>query len=236
MSAGIEEHAEAVAVARAHVTAADGPPLRPLPAGFAAARVALHRVAEGILKPVRERETGTEIALRFTRGGFGTPPWERGLASGTSGAARVEGVELVTVTGGETQRERLADPAIDAPAVAAVADWFAFGTAVLGDLVDAHTGDDPAPIRLWPEHFDVATELGSEAAGSRATYGASPGDELHPEPYLYVTAWTPQPPGPAWNATGFAGAELGYADLLAAADQLGAASRFFESRLTALGS
>jgi hypothetical protein len=234
MSAGIEEHADAVADARAHLAAAGGTPLRPLPPGFGAARAALHRVAEDVLKVARERETGNEIALRFTAGGFGTPPWERGLVSGTSGAVRVDGLELVTVAGAETRREPLADPAVDAASAAAIADWFAFGTAVLGDLVDAHRGDEPAPIRLWPEHFDVATELGAEAAGSRATYGASPGDELHPEPYLYVSAWAAPPPGPEWNATGFAGAELGYAELFAAADQGAAASRFFESRLAAL--
>jgi hypothetical protein len=42
------------------------------------------------------------------------------------------------------------------------------------------------------------------------TYGGSPGDEQHAEPYLYVAPWMPPPPGPLWNATGFTGAEAPY--------------------------
>jgi hypothetical protein len=229
------EHDEAVADARVRLEASAGPPLEPLPPGFAAARAALHRVAEDELKPRRERETGNEIALRYTPGGFGTPRWAKGLVSGTSGQARVEGTDLVVVTGDEAGRTALEGAAADAAAGAALADWFAFGTVVLAELIDARPGGDPSPIRLWPEHFDVATELGSEEAGTRATAGASPGDEQHPEPYLYLSPWSPQPPGPLWNATGFTGAELGYGELLAAANQLAAAAAFFAERLDAVG-
>jgi hypothetical protein len=228
------EHDEAVVDAGKHLEASPGPPLRPLPPGFAAARTALHGVAEGELKSRRERETGNEIALRFTPGGFGTPPWADGLVSGTSGQARVEGTDLVLVDGGTSERIPLEGAAADAAAAATLADWFAFGTVVLAQLIDARPGEDPSPIRLWPEHFDVATDLGSEDSGTRATAGASPGDENHDEPYLYVGPWTQQPEGPRWNATGFAGAELGYADLLAAPDQRVAAADFFAERLDAL--
>ena len=229
------EHDEAVLDARQHLEASAGPPLLPLPPGFAAARVALHRVAEEVLKPKRERETGNEIALRYTPGGFGTPPWDAGLESGAGGQARVEGTELVVVTGDAVERAPLEGPAADGPAAAAVADWFAFGTVVLADLIAARPGAEPAPIRLWPEHFDVATDLGDESAGARATAGASPGDENHDEPYLYVGPWTEQAEGSLWNANGFAGAELGYRELLAAPDQIGAAAAFFAERLDALG-
>jgi hypothetical protein len=229
------EHDEAVADARDHLEASAGPPLQPLPPGFAAARLALHRVAEDELKPRRERETGNEIALRYTPGGFGTPRWANGLASGTSGQARVEGTDLVVVTGDAVERAALEGAAANAPAVAAIADWFAFGTVALAELIDARPGRDPAPVRLWPEHFDVATELGSEEAGTRATVGASPGDTDHDEPYLYVGPWSEQPEGPLWNANGFAGAELGYRELLAAPDQLEAAAAFLAERLDALG-
>jgi hypothetical protein len=44
-------------------------------------------------------------------------------------------------------------------------------------------------VRIWPEHFDAAIEMGGEAAGRRATYGGSPGDVHHTEPYLYVSPW-----------------------------------------------
>ena len=229
------EHDEALLDAKQHLEASAGPPLLPLPPGFAAARSALHRVAEDVLKPKRELETGNEIALRYTPGGFGTPGWEAGEASGTSGEARVEGTELVIVTGDAADRTPLEGAAADGPAAAALADWFAFGTVVLADLIAARPGTDPAAIRLWPEHFDVATDLGDEPAGTRATAGASPGDENHDEPYLYVGPWTEQPDGPLWNAQGFAGAELGYRELLAAPDQLAAAAAFFAERLDALG-
>lgn len=228
------EHDAAVADARAALAGSSGQALGPLPPGFATTRTAMHRIAEEVLKPRREAETGNEIALRFTTGGFGTPPWENGLVSGRSGQVRVEGLELVTTDGDEVQRERLAESGFDEDAAAALAAWFAFGTVVLADLIDIHGDLEPAPIRLWPEHFDVATELGSEDAGTRATFGASPGDEDHPEPYLYVGPWIPPATGTGWNATGFDGAELTYAELLAANHQPGAAATFFADRLSAL--
>ena len=68
---------------------------------------------------------------------------------------------------------------------------------------------DPSLVQLWPEHFDIAVELGSEPAGQRATFGASPGDESHDEPYLYVSPWTADlPPASSGTRTGFEGAEL----------------------------
>ncbi len=100
----------------------------------------------------------------------------------------------------------------------------------------ARAGDElePVSINLWPEHFDVATELGSEAAGQRAGYGASPGDAEHPEPYLYVGPWTARPEGSLWNATAFAGAELAYSELLGPSDPVARGVEFFGARLEAL--
>jgi hypothetical protein len=93
---------------------------------------------------------------------------------------------------------------------------------------------DSSRVQLWPEHFDLAVALGSEDSGARATYGLSPGDELHPEPFLYVTPWAVQPPGELWQATQFQGAELPYAGMIAAPDQRAAALEFFGTRLAAL--
>ena len=92
-----------------------------------------------------------------------------------------------------------------------------------------------SPVRLWPEHFDIAIELGSEELGERANYGLSPGDEQHPEPYAYVSPWTAEVSGELWQAGGFRGAELTYAELLAATDQQAAAMEFFTTRKHALG-
>ena len=250
------EHDRAVAEAREHLAAKSDPrrPLAALPPAFASTRSGLHFVAEHLVKPKRELETGNEIALCFTPGGFGTPPWDLGEASGARGQARVAGTEVVLLSGGREERRAADDPAaaaemlgvdppdldeptsIDADSAAALADWFAYGTIVLAELIDLHPELDPAPIRLWPEHFDVASELGSEAAGARANYGASPGDEDHPEPYLYVGPWDQSVEGEAWNAKAFKGAEVGLAELLAVDDQIAAAAAFLSSRLEALTS
>jgi hypothetical protein len=92
----------------------------------------------------------------------------------------------------------------------------------------------PTRVQLWPEHFDLSMELGAEASGRRVTIGASPGDDNHSSPYLYVVPWAPQPAGPPWNDPFFAGASLPYADLAGAEDQRGAALAFFSSCLAAV--
>jgi hypothetical protein len=63
---------------------------------------------------------------------------------------------------------------------------------------------------------------------------APPGDENHAEPYAYVAPWTAQEPGECWNARGFGGAELDYAELLASEDPARAALDFMRSRREAL--
>ena len=167
-------------------------------------------MAEEVLKPAREKVTG-RFGLRALPGGFGTPPF------GEVMQMHVDGTDLV-IRDGETVRREPIDN-VDADAAAALAAWFAFGEGVLEELrAETALEHDPTPPQLWPEHFDVAIELGSEAAGVRAGYGASPGDEEHPEPYLYVTPWAEE---------GFT--ELGYQELLAAPDRREAALGFFRS-------
>ena len=165
--------------------------LGPLPAGFARTRDALHRLAEDVMSPAQAAVNG-DIHFDATPGGFGTPVF------GDGRQLRVEGVDLVEVDGGaEVRREPVAG--IDAGAARWLAALFALGDAVLRELIaDA---PDAEPIRLWPEHFDIATVI------DRATYGVSPGDEHHDEPYLYVAPWDPVE-GEPWNARGFTGAEL----------------------------
>jgi hypothetical protein len=93
---------------------------------------------------------------------------------------------------------------------------------------------EPSRVQLWPEHFDMAVELGVESAGRRAAYGCSPGDEEHPEPYVYVAPWEIPPEDELWNATGFRGAELAYAELLTADDQRERVLEFLRIRLAAV--
>jgi hypothetical protein len=84
--------------------------------------------------------------------------------------------------------------------------------------------DEPARVQLWPEHFDLSVDLGVEADARRATFGASPGDEAHPEPYLYVTPWTEQQ-GEFWNEGSYA--SFPFAGLVDAPDQRARAAAFF---------
>ena len=46
---------------------------------------------------------------------------------------------------------------------------------------------------------------GLEGAGYRANYGLSPGDDEHPEPYLYLGPWRGKPLGELWHAQGSPG-------------------------------
>ena len=200
--------------------------LAPLPPGYADTRARLHRVAEDVLKPARERVTG-RFGLRALPGGFGTPP------VGEVTQLHVDGTELVTRDKGDVRREPI--HGVDPDAASALAAWFAFAAGVLEELLaDADSSLSPTPAQLWPEHFDIAIELGDEGAGRRATYGASPGDGEHPEPYLYVATWNPPPDGPLWNATAFSGSQLAYAELLAERDRRATARDFFQARLDAL--
>jgi hypothetical protein len=220
--------------------------LEPAPPALATTREALHRLAEDVLSPVQAAVNG-DIHFIATPGGFGTPEFGEGRQ------LRVEGAQLVVVDGGESSTEPItslraaadfvggdsagrSDAPLDVDDAAArwLGDFFGFASAALEQI--ATEGEDPAPIRLWPEHFDIANEMGSEGRGTRATYGASPGDENHAEPYLYVAPWrTPLERGELWNAKGFVGAELTLADLLAADDQRAAALDFFRGRMAALG-
>jgi hypothetical protein len=199
----------------------------PLPAvadraALAATRATLHRVAQDVVSPARVAATGHEIALEPRPGGFGTPPFPGG------GEVRVEGTELVTVAADGTQRREPLD--VDPQAAALLATFWAFTAAALAMLrSDAEPDDDPSPIILWPEHFDLALELGPE--GRRATYGGSPGDEHHELPYLYVAPWQDAPLGSGfWNAAGFRGAELDYTMLAEAEDPAALAVEWLRHR------
>jgi hypothetical protein len=202
-------------------------PLAPLPGTFAATRKALHRIAEEIVSA--ERMPENEIALRYTRGGYGTPFFEH---DGAECQVRVEHGELVRQRNAEELREPIAG--VDPASATALGDFYGFACSVL-EYERAEEGDeDPSLVQLWPEHFDIAFELGFEDHGQRANYGASPGDADHDEPYLYVGPWDTSVSGEIWNATGFPGAELTYSELLAAPDQRRAALDFFHSRHRAL--
>jgi hypothetical protein len=189
-------------------------------------RQSLHRLAVEVISPLRVQATGNEIALRVRPEGYGTPDLPDGGWVGTRGTQLVlvggDGDEDTTAITSLRAAARfvglddrvasaLPDDALEVHNGAALilADAWATGEEALQALLDgASSADDASPINLWPEHFDIATELGT--GDTRATYGVSPGDADHAEPYAYVSPWTaPAETGlhTFWNAAAFTGAE-----------------------------
>jgi hypothetical protein len=179
-------------------------------------RTSLHALAAQVIAPLRVQATGNEIALQVRPGGFGTPELPEGGWVGT------DGTDLVRVDGEGASEVTAITSLLDA------ADFVGLDDAASGltdDLLEVHAGaaevlaevwatgdealralDPTATPILWPEHFDIAIELGE------ATYGVSPGDAEHPEPYAYISLWSPPAdletgPDTFWNATTFTGAE-----------------------------
>jgi hypothetical protein len=215
-------------------------PLGPLPPDFAVTRVSLHALAERIVAPARHAANG-KIGLRYTYRGFGTPFFgdrqvrvedgdliatdtmlgDRRLRPATlRQAADLVGVPVGAETGvykPTTPDDPDAPLTIDAVAARAVGDWFGFCASLLEQLrAEAEPdADKPARVQLWPEHFDLAVDLGPD--GARANFGGSPGDDAHPEPYLYIGPWEPRE-GAFWNES--FGASLPYSAILGGADAM----------------
>lgn len=215
-----------------------------VPPGLPSTRDRLHQLAYFVLAPARYRATG-RMGLRATPGGFGTPEFE-GRVVRVEGVSLVNeaGEEVWTepITSISRATEFLGIPyevdwftgfgdalppidpdldlALDPIGPEFVANWFDFGFQALATLKEqAGTDDDASEPQLWPEHFDAAIEMGSEDRGLRASYGASPGDNSHDEPYIYVSSWgAVDRSNPYWNDTAFNGASLDYRTLLASDD------------------
>jgi hypothetical protein len=215
--------------------------LTPLGGNFSATRDALHRLAVYVISPA-QRVTNGEIILRSSPGGFATAMLADGevrvdgtdLVVERAGETRRTPIttlnEMAAFVGIEpdvAQQEQFDVPPhgdldqqlpIDPAAVANLAEWYAFTSALLEALrAEARPQDDVSPVRIWPEHFDAAIELGDQAAGRRGTYGGSPGDRHHDQPYLYVSAWAGRI-DEFFADPAFDGASLTHAEILAGAD------------------
>lgn len=235
-------------------TSLTSPRLLPLPDGFGATRDALHQLAYFAIAPRRYSQTG-KLGLRWTPGGFGTPFYRAGegdeqvrmetdrLVVKTGDSQRSTDVssirEATDFLGVDYSVEwfEFHDPLdpwdpdgpldIDTEAARRLADWFGFGTLALEHLRRTPGAEDVSLVQLWPEHFDPAVELGSVERSRRASYGASPGDREHDEPYLYVSPWSKADRSDDyWNDDAFGGASLAYSRLLEADDPLATAVAF----------
>lgn len=212
------------------------PPLTDL-ATLHATRESWHTLAEHVLAAARYAVDG-HIGLRAAPGGFGTPPFGNGDMVDIDGVELVvtrrgetsrhpistvgAAADAVGITPGAPADVYTPTTALDPdeplpidPAAAVVlAAWFDLGASLLEALRSAaSTEDAPSDVQLWPEHFDLGLELGSESDTERATFGASPGDGSHPLPYLYVTRWDGVPDDPFWSDTAFSGASIDYRSL-----------------------
>lgn len=230
-----------------------------LPADYPASLVDFHRLAYSVVAEARY-QANTKFGLRFTLGGFGTPFFGDDtqvrvsgdqLVVQAAGEARATTIttlraagEFAGVTPGTTAAEHdspeLGD--IDGPLAtrAEVGDflgaWFGLAAAALEELRFTPGVVDPERVQLWPGHFDPAIAAGDAAAGRRATYGFSPGDHSHDEPYIYVAAWGDiDRSDPFWNSDAFSGASLPFATLFAADDHYAAALAFLKGGHARLG-
>lgn len=164
----------------------------------------LHSLAEHVLAAVLHQATG-RIGLRVSPGGFSTPPFgddgRRVAVVGTTlvvgppdalrkaplttlaAAAELAGVVLGAPTSVFTPTTTCDPDAplnIDGESADVLAEWYALGNAALVIWATELSPESPTTSTLWPEHFDVGIR------SDDMNYGASPGDEGHPAPYLYV--------------------------------------------------
>jgi hypothetical protein len=116
---------------------------------------------------------------------------------------------------------------LDGRSVEFLGAWFGFAASVLEQVrAEADSLDQPSRVQLWPEHFDLSVDLGDERAGRRGTLGASTGDDVDLDPYLYVTHWRDVAEDEYWNEEHFPGASLTIDTLAAAPDQRASALTF----------
>ena len=190
-------------------------PWNPSPPRLAETRSALHTVAEHILAAYRFRAVG-RIGLQPVLGGIGTPLTDGRWVEVVGGdlvvreetgevtrepvttlrsAGTLVGIPAGLPPGSYTPVTPLdldAGLEIDPGAAAALAAWFALVADALGVFVSHHRDEPATDPTIWPEHFDLALSMGE------VNYGGSPGDDDHPEPYLYVGPWAKRS-GDFWN-------------------------------------
>lgn len=111
---------------------------------------------------------------------------------------------------------------------------------VTAAMVELRAGirEETSPIQLWPHHFDLSmlwlpgdkvdgqVPADEEYADKQMNFGFSFGDDDHPSPYFYITAYpvpdgmadVELPPGAQWQTGGFTGVNLSYDTLIKQSD------------------
>ena len=205
---------------------------------FVSTRDGLHRVAEHVVAKARYVDD-REIRLTAFAGGFATPVLSWGtrvridadelVVDDAEGSRRVklntigEAAALVGVEPGFPNELYPAATSFDADeplqldrgSAQVLAAWYSFTAEVLELFASEIRAAHPSQLILWPEHFDQAFFTEDADETRRANYGASPGDDGHPEPYMYVGPWATPAPSGFWNATHFNGAVLPLSQIVA---------------------
>jgi hypothetical protein len=219
--------------------------LKPLPETYERTTADLHRLAVYVVSPAQRLVNG-EIIMQATHGGFSTFEYDGHVTRVVDDRLVVDGAAhpITTLRAAAAalgiepdvaQEQQFDVPphgdldeplAIDLAAAAVLAEWFEFATDALEAVrAGAEPEDDVTIVRIWPEHFDAAIDMGNASAGRRATYGGSPGDRHHAEPYLYVSPWAGRIDDFFADST-FKGASLTYTELLGSPDPAATATRF----------
>lgn len=110
---------------------------------------------------------------------------------------------------------------VDGAALEELARWYANAARFEAAVHESTLG--AGPVRSWPHHFDIATLVALDRAGTEPGharfigFGLSPGDASYDEPYFYVNPW-PAPEnrnspfaldgGAQWHTAGWFGAVL----------------------------
>jgi hypothetical protein len=239
-------------------------PLAPLPATFSSTRIAARRIGAHVMSRTRNEAVGRiDLAsfsggigtpsfgpdhrvIRFSGGLFivertGDEATTRSInvnGSTLAQLAEMAGADLSTELDVGADTPELGD--VDAPiefdgaSMTQIATWYAMGAQIIDRVVGALPASAaPTRARIWPEHFDLAIDVAS-GSGVRLNLGASPGDDFHSSPYLYVSPWDAVRPGDAayWNAP--FGAFLGYDDVAHAASAFVAGIEFMTEGLARL--
>lgn len=216
---------------------------------FVATRDSLHQCAEHVLAKASYLDDG-KVELTSFVGGFATPLLSDGrrvrlegvdVAIDDSSGSRRAGLTTIAAAaafvgvdaGFPTELYAAATPLrpnvalpVDRGAAQSLAAWFGFTAEVLDQFATDISDGQPSPLVLWPEHFDQAFFTSDSNEAQRANYGASPGDEGQPEPYLYVGPWGPVAENKFWNAAHFNGAVLTLSEFVAAVDPADTALQF----------
>lgn len=217
----------------------------------ASGRFSLEPTGGGFGTPTFTTPDGSLRRLRITVGAGGAYLVDELVAADSTAArylplfrttiatvADAIGVDLDAEFSAGNDTSELGDPHrplhVNPSAVAVIADWYVLGSKAIDRSVNVLTASAPAVARVWPEHFDLGTDI-EVAPGRRCNLGASPGDGWHPEPYLYIGPWGEERPGDDgfWNAP--FGAVRGYADIVDAEAPLFSATAFFHDGIHRLG-